>query len=69
MTAIDTRDASNSPDATRPKQCPSCRSQDLTTTGKVVNADSYWRCCACGEVWNVGRQRTASRYVPQRYGR
>jgi transposase-like protein len=46
-----------------PSRCPACRSQDVTTTSKVVNAASYWRCGACGEVWNAGRRREAGRYV------
>ena len=44
-------------------RCPSCRSLDLVTTSKVVSADAYWRCCACGEVWNAGRLRTARGFV------
>ncbi len=43
-------------------RCPSCRSDDVKTTSKVVNAETYWRCCGCGEVWNVGRNRQGSRY-------
>jgi transposase-like protein len=46
----------------RPSHCPTCRSRDLVTTGKIVNADSYWRCNACGEVWNAGRLRAANPY-------
>lgn len=46
-----------------PARCPSCRSLDLVTTSKVVTADAYWRCCDCGEVWNAGRLRTASKHV------
>jgi hypothetical protein len=46
-----------------PSQCPVCRSVDVTTASKVVSAASYWRCSACGEVWNVGRQRAAGRYI------
>ena len=49
-----------------PTYCPACRSKDLTTTSKVVSAESYWRCCSCGEVWNAGRHRTAARYQPNR---
>lgn len=54
----------NAPDLDHapPSRCPACRSQDVTTTSKVVNADAYWRCCACGEVWNVARHREGSRY-------
>ena len=44
-----------------PTRCPSCRSNDLVTTSKVVSADAYWRCCSCGEVWNAGRLRSATR--------
>ena len=46
-----------------PARCPSCRSLDLVTTSKAVTADTYWRCCACGEVWNAGRLRTANKHV------
>lgn len=50
-------------DATQaPSQCPVCRSSDVTTASKVVSAASYWRCSACGEVWNVGRQKAAGRF-------
>ena len=53
-----------------PTHCPTCRSQNLTTTSKVVNAESYWRCEACGEVWNVARLRAGSRYAAYRpFGR
>jgi transposase-like protein len=45
-----------------PTQCPTCRSPAVKTTSKIVNNDSYWRCEACGEVWNVGRRRAAGRY-------
>jgi transposase-like protein len=56
--------------AATPSHCPTCRSQDLKTTSKVVTSASYWRCGACGEVWNVGRLRAASRYVDnRRWGR
>jgi transposase-like protein len=48
--------------AAPPARCPACRSRDLKTTSKVVNADAYWRCCDCGEVWNVGRHHAGSRY-------
>ena len=41
-----------------PTECPACRSSDVKTTSKVVNAESYWRCESCGEVWNAARRRT-----------
>jgi transposase-like protein len=46
--------------ATVPSLCPACRSTAISTTGKSADANAYWRCDACGEVWNVGR-RGASR--------
>jgi len=49
--------------AETPRKCPVCGATDLTTTSKVVTAASYWRCTACGEVWNVARLSAASRYV------
>lgn len=36
--------------------CPACGSSAVTTTAKNPNAESYWRCKPCGEVWNVGRR-------------
>jgi transposase-like protein len=35
--------------------CPFCKSPDVTTTNKVVTASTYWRCLACGQIWNPGR--------------
>jgi transposase-like protein len=46
---------------TAPTYCPSCRSADVRTTSKVITAASYWRCEACGEVWNAGRRRDGGR--------
>jgi transposase-like protein len=56
--------------AAAPAKCPSCGSRDLVTTSKTIDASTYWRCAACGEVWNVARQHEASRYVSRRpFGR
>jgi predicted Zn finger-like uncharacterized protein len=41
---------------TRPTRCPACQSVAITSTAKVPNASSYWRCEGCGEVWNVSRR-------------
>jgi len=44
-----------------PKACPFCQSVDVTTTSTAVNVSTYWRCIACGQIWNAGRlhgQRT-----------
>jgi transposase-like protein len=50
-----------------PDACPFCRSRDIATTSKAVDASSYWRCTACGQIWNAfrlqqGRRTTSSRY-------
>jgi transposase-like protein len=45
-----------------PTACPVCKSKDLTTTSKNVTSATYWRCTACGEVWNVERLEAGSRY-------
>jgi ribosomal protein L37AE/L43A len=40
-----------------PAACPFCQSPNVktkTAAGKV-DANSYWRCEACGEMWNAGR--------------
>lgn len=45
-------------EVTAPTACPSCKSVDVTTTaGKAITAESYWRCMACGEMWNHSRHR------------
>lgn len=59
----DSGESQTAGDTTPPSECPACRSSDVKTTSKVVNAESYWRCAACGEVWNVGRLKAASRHT------
>jgi transposase-like protein len=41
--------------------CPVCRSVAVTTAAKPPDVNSYWRCEACGEVWNVERRRRSPR--------
>lgn len=49
---------SNSADPTvAPKACPFCTSLNVTTTSKAVTLSTYWRCTACGQIWNVSRLR------------
>ena len=53
-----------------PAVCPSCGSKDVVTTSKNVTTATYWRCEACGDVWNIDRQRKAGRYLRRpSYGR
>jgi uncharacterized Zn finger protein len=58
---IDRRQADEATPA--PTRCPGCGSAGLTTTSKVITSATYWRCKACGEIWNAGRRKTAGRYV------
>lgn len=53
-----------------PAKCPACGARDIVTASKVIDASTYWRCGACGEVWNVARQRAGARMSPYRqFGR
>jgi transposase-like protein len=38
-----------------PLQCPFCRSNRVLTTSKLVTDATYWRCQACGQIWNPAR--------------
>jgi transposase-like protein len=38
-----------------PKACPFCASLNVTTTSKAVTLSTYWRCTACGQIWNASR--------------
>jgi transposase-like protein len=39
-----------------PSACPACQSTAVTTTAKVPDVNTYWRCTRCGEVWNLARR-------------
>jgi predicted Zn finger-like uncharacterized protein len=43
---------------TVPAACPACKSTSIVTTAKSPDADSYWRCTVCGEIWNASRSQT-----------
>jgi transposase-like protein len=42
-----------------PTACPFCQSSKLSTPSEKVDANTYWRCDACGQMWNVGRLKPA----------
>ena len=44
--------------ATTPTACPTCQSAAITTTARKPDANAYWRCGRCGEVWNASRRET-----------
>jgi predicted Zn finger-like uncharacterized protein len=48
-----------------PTVCPNCQSSAIATVSKVADADSYWRCKNCGDVWNPGRSETRPGGRPQ----
>jgi transposase-like protein len=35
--------------------CPFCQSKQVSTTDKTTGPDAYWRCHACGQIWNPSR--------------
>jgi transposase-like protein len=37
------------------RACPFCQSEQVSTTSKAFPDASYWRCHACGEIWNPSR--------------
>jgi predicted Zn finger-like uncharacterized protein len=50
------RSAPATPEKAAPSACPSCQSTSITTTAKVPDSTSYWRCTKCGDVWNASRR-------------
>ena len=49
-------------DRLSPAPCPFCGSSKVRTASEKVDASTYWRCEACGQMWNVGRLRASSRF-------
>jgi len=45
--------------AKAPTVCPACRSSSIATSARNPDANAYWRCTTCGEVWNAARRGTA----------
>jgi ribosomal protein L37AE/L43A len=43
------------PPPRRPAACPFCQSKAVGTLAKEITAATYWRCQACGELWNTAR--------------
>jgi predicted Zn finger-like uncharacterized protein len=58
------RSSPANPEPAVPTSCPTCHSTSITTTAKIPDSTSYWRCTQCGDVWNASRRTTArqSRY-------
>jgi hypothetical protein len=50
-----------------PTSCPKCQSTKIVTSAKKHNAESYWRCTACGEIWNVKRSHQPNQFGGNRW--
>jgi uncharacterized Zn finger protein len=50
------------PEPNQPAKCPHCGGREMTTTSKVIDTNTYWRCLTCGEVWNLDRRENGSRF-------
>ena len=48
----------NSEPGERPDACPFCRSTNIVTVEKTITTTTYWRCEACGDIWNARNLRT-----------
>jgi ribosomal protein L37AE/L43A len=63
MERVDYRDKDTHKQAiVAPECCPACKSGDLSTTSKTIDEGTYWRCRACGEVWNASRRHEPERW-------
>lgn len=49
-----------------PSRCPACGAAELTTTSKATDRSTYWRCLACGEIWNLDRRVAVPRFSYRR---
>jgi transposase-like protein len=54
---------------TSPTTCPFCQSPSITTASDKVDSSSYWRCQACGQVWNAERLKSSFSNRPSYGGR
>lgn len=45
----------------QPTACPFCRSVKISIPNEKVSASTYWRCDACGQMWNVNRHTASQR--------
>jgi ribosomal protein L37AE/L43A len=46
----------------RPAACPFCHSKAVGTLAKEITTATYWRCQACGEVWNVANLKSVNSF-------
>lgn len=48
------------PQPEAPASCPFCHSPNVMTASEKADESAYWRCKACGDMWNVGRLETST---------
>ena len=53
----------------RPDMCPFCRSTNFGTVAKTITTSTYWRCEACGEIWNARNLRSTPSMTYYNQGR
>lgn len=51
-----------------PDACPFCKSRDIATVSKAVDASTYWRCTPCGQIWNPSRLQNGRYVRSNRFG-
>ena len=51
-----------------PEACPFCKSRNIGTTSKAVDASTYWRCTKCGQIWNALRLQHGRNARSNRFG-
>jgi hypothetical protein len=49
------------PQVSPPQVCEACGSPAVTARAKVVRADTYFNCDACGHIWNPSRSHPRDR--------
>ena len=54
----DNREITTRKEVALPIVCPACRSSSIGTKARTPDESAYWRCEACGEVWNAARRKT-----------
>ena len=43
--------------------CPSCHTEDHTTSMDAVEAGARWRCTRCGQLWSARRLAIVAAYA------
>ena len=52
-----------------PTACPFCHATKIKAAKEKVDVSTYWRCEACGEIWNISRLQSPSTANRNNYNR